>query len=80
MPEGVQAPCIKLVVCENGTVLSLKSFRGERGGMGERKVEKRKFCQKLKASGLCNSSHTGKECPVVSPFSPIGFDFLPSDS
>ena len=51
MPEGVQAPHTKLVVCENGTVLPLKSFRGERGGMGERKVEKRKSCQKLKASG-----------------------------
>lgn len=88
MPEGMQAPHTKLLVCENETVLSLKSFRGEHGGMGERKVEKKKSCQKLKASGqgsgLCNSSHTVRShSPVVSvasPFSPLGFDFLPSDS
>lgn len=65
MLGGMQAPHTKLVVCENGTVLSLKSSREECGGIGERKVEKRKSCQKLKASGqgygLCNSSHTGKE-------------------
>lgn len=65
MPEGVQAPHARLVVCEDRTVLSLKSFRGEWGGMGEIEVAKRNSCQKLKASGqgpeLCNSSHNGKE-------------------
>lgn len=44
MLGGVQAPHTKLVVWENGTVLSLKSFRGEHGRMRERKVEKRKSC------------------------------------
>lgn len=42
VPERVQAPHARLVVCENRTVLALKFFRGERRGMGERKVEKRK--------------------------------------
>ena len=62
----------KLVVCENGTVLFLKPFRGELGRLGERKVEKRKSCQKPKASGqgsaLWNSRHTGVRShnPVVS--------------
>lgn len=45
--EGVQAPHTKLVVYENRTVLSLKSFKGH-GGMGEGKLEKRKSCQQLK--------------------------------
>lgn len=45
-------------------VLSLKSFREECGGVGERKVEKREFCQMLEAadwgSELCNLSPIGE--------------------
>lgn len=80
MLAGLQAPHTKFIVCENGMVLSLKSFRDECGVMGERKVEKREFCQMLEVSDwgseFSNLSPIGNYrllVSVASPFSPSAF-------